>query len=62
MGRRLVFVGAGHAHLTAITDLERFSDDGHSVTVIRAGPYHYYSGMGPGMLRAYTPRRKHVSI
>lgn len=56
MGKSLVFIGAGHAHLTAITNLARYIDKGHKVTVISSGAYHYYSGMSPGMLSGmYTP-------
>jgi NADH dehydrogenase FAD-containing subunit len=50
MGKRLVFVGGGHAHLTALKNLSTFTKRGHSVTLISASPFHYYSGMGPGML------------
>ena len=50
MSKRLVFVGGGHAHLTALKSLSAFIKRGHSVTLISASPYHYYSGMGPGML------------
>ncbi len=50
MGRHLVFVGGGHAHLTALKNLSAFVTRGHAVTLISASPYHYYSGMGPGML------------
>jgi NADH dehydrogenase FAD-containing subunit len=63
MGKRLVFIGAGHAHLTAITNLSRYTGDGHKVTVISAGPYHYYSGMGPGLLSGvYTPREVRFNV
>ena len=50
MSKHLVFVGGGHAHLTALKNLSSFTTRGHSVTLISASPYHYYSGMGPGML------------
>ena len=50
MGKHLVFVGGGHAHLTALKNLSAFTERGHSVTLVSASPYHYYSGMGPGML------------
>ncbi len=49
-GKCLVLVGAGHAHLTSLKNLSRFKRVGHQVTVISSSPYHYYSGMGPGML------------
>ena len=50
MGKRLVFVGGGHAHLTSLKNLSQFRKLGHQVTLISSSPYHYYSGMGPGML------------
>ena len=50
MGKHLVFVGGGHAHLTALKNLFTFTGRGHTVTLISASSYHYYSGMGPGML------------
>ena len=56
MGKRLVFVGGGHAHLTSLKDLSRFRKRGHEVVLISPSPYHYYSGMGPGMLSGiYRP-------
>jgi len=63
MGKCLVFVGAGHAHLTSLKNLSHFKTPGHQVTLISSSPYHYYSGMGPGMLSGiYHPRevRFHV--
>jgi NADH dehydrogenase FAD-containing subunit len=63
MGKRLVFIGAGHAHLTAITNLSQYTGDGHTVTVINAGSYHYYSGMGPGLLSGiYTPQEVRFNV
>jgi NADH dehydrogenase FAD-containing subunit len=50
MGKHLVIVGAGHAHLTVLKNLKEFKSSGHDVTVVSASPLHYYSGMGPGML------------
>jgi NADH dehydrogenase FAD-containing subunit len=56
MGKRLVFVGGGHAHLTSLKNLSQFKKSGHQVTLISPSPYHYYSGMGPGMLSGiYQP-------
>ena len=63
MGKQLVFIGAGHAHLTAITNMARYTGDGHKVTVISAGSYHYYSGMGPGMLSGvYKPQEIRFNV
>jgi NADH dehydrogenase FAD-containing subunit len=58
-----VFVGGGHAHLTALLKLKDYIDCGHQVTLVSSSEYHYYSGMGPGMLSGtYQPReiRFHV--
>ncbi len=56
MKKRLVLVGGGHAHMVTLKNLHVFIDKGHEVTVIGPSPYHYYSGMGPGMLsRTYEP-------
>jgi NADH dehydrogenase FAD-containing subunit len=56
MGKHLVLVGGGHAHMTTLANLHRFIEHGHRVTVIGPSDHHYYSGMGPGMLgRTYTP-------
>lgn len=57
MGKHLVLVGGGHAHLTTLLNIPDFMERGHRVTVIAPGPYHYYSGMAPGMLSGlYTPQ------
>ena len=56
MGKHLVFVGGGHAHLTSLKALLSFKNRGHQVTLISLSPYHYYSGMGPGLLSGiYQP-------
>jgi NADH dehydrogenase FAD-containing subunit len=63
MGKHLVFVGGGHAHLTALLRLKEYIRRGHKVTLISPSPYQYYSGMAPGMLSGiYRPQevRFHV--
>jgi len=56
MPKHLVFVGGGHAHLTALMNLRDTVRAGHRVTLIGPSPYHYYSGMGPGLLSGiYLP-------
>jgi NADH dehydrogenase FAD-containing subunit len=56
MPKHLVFVGGGHAHLTALMSLRDTVQAGHRVTLIGPSPYHYYSGMGPGLLSGiYRP-------
>jgi NADH dehydrogenase FAD-containing subunit len=63
LGKHLLLVGGGHAHLTAISMTDRYIRRGHRVTLVSPGPYHYYSGMGPGLLSGtYRPQdiRFHV--
>jgi len=48
--KHLVLAGAGHAHLETIQNIRSFVDDGVRVSVVGPADYHYYSGMGPGML------------
>lgn len=56
MGKHLVLVGGGHAHLTTLVKLDEFVKRGHRVTLIGPSEYHYYSGMGPGLLSGmYSP-------
>jgi NADH dehydrogenase FAD-containing subunit len=53
MKRHLVLAGGGHAHMTVITKIQDLVGLGHQVTLIGPSPYHYYSGMGPGMLGGF---------
>ena len=56
MGKQLVIVGTGHAHMTVLKHLNDFVSAGHSITAVSSSRYHYYSGMGPGMLSGiYQP-------
>jgi len=56
MSKHLVVVGAGHAHLTLLKRMAELTRQGNRVTVISKGAFHYYSGMGPGMVSGtYTP-------
>lgn len=42
--------------MMVLANLQRFTEKGYEVTVVQPSPFHYYSGMGPGMLgRTYTP-------
>ena len=41
MGKHLVIVGAGHAHLTVLKNLKEFKNSGHEVTVVSASPLHW---------------------
>ena len=63
MGKHLVLVGGGHAHMTVMVNLRDYIERGHQVTLIGPSAYHYYSGMGPGLLGGiYRPQdaRFHV--
>ncbi len=56
MRKHLILVGGGHAHMVTLERISEFVDKGFKVTVIAPSHYHYYSGMGPGMLgTSYTP-------
>ena len=56
MGKHLVLIGGGHAHMVTLAKLHTFVEKGHRVTVIGPSDHHYYSGMGPGMLgKTYAP-------
>lgn len=56
MGKHLLLVGGGHAHMVTLANLHKFIEKNHRVTVIGPSAYHYYSGMGPGMLgNVYSP-------
>jgi NADH dehydrogenase FAD-containing subunit len=63
MGKHLVFVGGGHAHLTSLVNIGDYIRLGHRVSLISPVTHHYYSGMGPGLLSGiYRPEevRFHV--
>jgi len=56
LAKHLLLVGGGHAHMVTLANLRVFIEKGHKVTVVGPSPYHYYSGMGPGMLgKTYAP-------
>ena len=56
--KRLVIVGGGHAHLELLSRLGAIIQLGHEVVLINPSPFHYYSGMGPGLLSGfYSPEQ-----
>ncbi len=56
MGKQLVLIGGGHAHMVTLAGIGELISRGHRVTVVGPSEHHYYSGMGPGMLGGtYTP-------
>ena len=63
MGKHLVLIGGGHAHLPALRQLGRMIGLGHRVTLVTPDDHHYYSGMGPGMLAGiYTPEQGSFAV
>jgi NADH dehydrogenase FAD-containing subunit len=63
MGKDLVFVGGGHAHLTSLINLTDYTGRGHRVTLVSPIVRHYYSGMGPGMLSGiYAPHEIRFNV
>ncbi len=63
MGKHLVFVGGGHAHLTALVNIGDYIKLGHQVSLISPVTHHYYSGMGPGLLSGiYRPEEVRFHI
>jgi NADH dehydrogenase FAD-containing subunit len=56
MSKKLVLAGGGHAHMMLLANLGNIVAKGHEVTVVQPSDFHYYSGMGPGMLSTfYSP-------
>ncbi len=56
MGKKLVFIGGGHAHMEALAKMAEMVAQGYEIVLIAPSEYHYYSGMGPGMLGGtYAP-------
>lgn len=61
--KHLVLAGAGHAHLETLQNIRSFLNDGIRVSVVSPAEYHYYSGMGPGMLGGfYAPDRIRFAV
>ena len=61
-GKRLVLLGAGHAHLHVISHAARLIRRGHSITVVAPGRF-WYSGRATGMLGgAYGPEQVQVDV
>jgi NADH dehydrogenase FAD-containing subunit len=63
MGKHLVLAGGGHAHMTVMARLHEFAARGHRVTLVSPAPWHYYSGMGPGLLGGtYRPAQVRFNV
>ena len=56
MNKKILLAGAGHGHLSFLHNIGRLKTVGFEITVVSPDRYHYYSGMGPGLLAGtYTP-------
>lgn len=63
MSKHLVLVGGGRAHMTVMLNLADYVSRGHRVTLVSPSPYHYYSGMGPGLLGGtYRPQQTRFHV
>jgi NADH dehydrogenase FAD-containing subunit len=63
MSKHLILVGGGHAHMTIMVNLREYIERGHQVTLIGPSAYHYYSGMGPGLLGGiYRPQEARFHV
>jgi NADH dehydrogenase FAD-containing subunit len=61
--KRLVLVGGGHVHLISLRNVDQFVRAGAEVTLIGPDRFHYYSGMGPGMVsRIYMPEQVRFDV
>ena len=59
----LVLVGGGHAHLYTLRRLHDLTGRGVAVTFVTPDRFHYYSGMGPGMLGGrYHPEEIRIDV
>ena len=58
MNKKIVLAGAGHGHLMFLNKINDIKNAGFDITVISPDKYHYYSGMGPGMISGtYRPEQ-----
>jgi len=63
MGKELLLVGAGHAHLSTFRNLHHITAAGHRVTVVSPSARYHYSGMGPGVLSGrYRPEEGRIEM
>lgn len=59
----LVLAGGGHAHLYTLLHLSELTGRGIAVTLVTPDRFHYYSGMGPGMLGGrYRPEEIRIDV
>ncbi len=43
MGKHLVLIGGGHAHMVTLENISSFIQKGFGVTVIGPSDYHYFA-------------------
>lgn len=59
----LLLAGGGHVHLAVLKDLAGVTRRGHAVSLVTPSRWHYYSGMGPGLLGGtYAPRELRFDV
>jgi NADH dehydrogenase FAD-containing subunit len=55
--------GAGHAHLLTLSCAAELVREGHQVVLVNPSTWHYYSGMGPGLLGGrYQPQEVRFDV
>jgi selenide,water dikinase len=59
--KKLLLVGAGHAHLEILHRFHRHPLPGVELAVVSLGPLHHYSGMVPGYLQG-TYREEEIAV
>ncbi len=63
MSSTLLLMGGGHAHMTVMAELSAYTSRGYRVILVNPDAYHYYSGMGPGLLGGtYRPQETRFHI
>ena len=62
LAKRIVFLGAGHAHLFSLRRLSQFAAAGYEAFVVAPGPF-WYSGLATGVLSGrYPPERDVIDV
>src|SRR3954447_19533319 len=59
--KKVLLIGAGHAHLEILRRFQRNPLPGVELAVVSLGPLHHYSGMVPGYLQG-TYREEEIAV
>ncbi len=67
MGKRLLLLGGGHAHMITLGNIQRLCSQGHEVTVVQPDEYHYYyhnlqASLNRNELKAFQPGGDYLLI